>query len=657
MADWKTDPVAEPWQLDPEAGSVEEASTEFKLGSAIRANTPRALRSPLRIVGESTRIGQLPLITFDALFGTKANKSYDEFLSAAFGEANPIEKLIAAGVGGGTTGVMSKSIGPVRGAIAGMLGYPGGLVGGEAGKAGARYLGVPEKYGELPGTIIGSIASGSPTLLPGNTTAAQMAAESLKGYTPTQIREGIARQRDALRQGINLRPGQALGDAPDGARGVTSLEQEVLSTPLGTGQLESRVLSVPQSAQNAARRNTYQFGPYDESFIRTNQIRDAITSAMKEPQRAANELSKPFYEAAENRWIKLPVNERFAIIDSLKKIDDDLRVLSRSESSRAAGKVRRAVSEPSVILDPATGKPFDLANADTIKLSHYLDELDNHIKAGKAAAATPEQKSRMRAYAATVDDIKKRLWDANPALRAADEVYGTVARDMSSRIKATSLGDSVTKAEMQPGPLEPAARWNQFRKIIEEGTPDDVSRAATALRAHDPKAVRDIGLQWIEESYRKSFPEGMVGNPAKFADELLGNKNLDRVIQIVALESGAKDPNAVVNGFRAALGALRRASIPTAVPGKAADLAQIMSLNPTSTIGRLLVGNQLSRTNIMVSRIKYESSKNQYKKLYEALNDPDSLQKLSDLGKTSMVSPRFASLLSSIVGGGVSLDE
>lgn len=641
---------------------IADAPAEFKLGRWVNENIPKPLKVPARILGEATRVGQLPLLALDAVIGSNTSGQYDTFLEAAFGKSNPIEKLIAAGSGGLGTGLMSKAIGPLRGTIAGGLGYLGGEVGGQSGKAAGTVLAEltgadKERYGtfgQAGGALVGSILGGSPTLLPGNTTAAQMAREALKGYTPKQIQEAIGAQREAARLGINLRPGQAL---TGGSPGLTALEQEVVSTPIGKGQLESRILSVPEAARESARTTSRAFGPYDESFMRTNEIRQAIARAVESPAKVARAVSKDLYDEAENLKFSLPTDERFAIIDRLKTIEDDLRVLPRSEGGKAIGKVQRAAAKESMILDPATGKPFNLAEADTIKLSHYLDELNNQIKAGMSAAATPEQKSRMRAYTAAVDEIKARIHDANPALRGADYVYGSAMRDLANRNQATNLGGTISRTEMKPGPLTPAATWGQFRKIITDGTPDDVSRAALSLRAHDRNAVRDIALQWIDSVYKDAFPAGQLGNPAKFSGELLANKNLDRVVQIAALESGGRDPKAASDGFRAALSAIQLAGNPTAVPGKAADLAQIMSLNPSTTLGRLAVGNQLSRTNLIVGRIKYEASKRQYKKLYEAFNDPDSLAKLEELGRTSVMTPRFASLLSSIVGGSVAIDQ
>lgn len=632
--------------VNPADVVIEAAPTAFNLGQTIRENTPNVLRRPARVLGEMTRVGQLPLMAFDVATGSNTARDYDLFLASALGNPDAADKMVAAmGLGGGA-GVMSRGIGPVRGAISGLAGY----IGGEAGGKAAESVGINPLWGSIPASLV----AGIPMAIPGSNTAAQMARESFKGFTPAQIQAAINTQRMAASRGVPLRPNQAF---PEGAESLMRLEQEVLGMPIGKGQLEQRVRDIPEAAQGVARREIRQFGPYDASLLRTNQIRDAIAATVENPRNTAKALSKPEYDAAESRAFDLPVKDRFDIVAQIKQIEDDLRVISRSEAGKAIARVGKSVGQDSAIINPVTGKPFNLATSDTIALSHYLDELDNQIKAGLSAAATPEQKSRMRAFVPVVQSIKQRLYQSNPALQVADEVYGTVMRDMSNKVRATPLAETVSKVEMRPGPLTPAARWGEFKKLIEEGTPDDVSRVATLLRGQDPKAMRDITLKWMDDAFTEAFPKGSKGNPAKFADKLLENQNLDRLLLITALESGVKNPQAVVNGFKSSLYALRMAGTPTAVPGRGADLAQIMQSNPVGIGGRILAGNELSRTNFLVGRIRYYSAKTQYERLYKALNDPDSIAKLEQLGNTSMVSPRFASLLSAIVGGTVAIDQ
>jgi hypothetical protein len=639
------------------SGTIGQDNSPTGVGMAVADKIPRNAKLPLKLATES--VGGLGALAYDIgswpvrkMFQKEedftsfpASTGLSQFSDAAFGRAEdrPYAKaLIAAGAGtgGGVTGAATKAIGPVRGVLSGLSGF----IGGEAGGKAAEAAGLPQQVGVIPGSIL----AGAPMMLPGGGTAPSLAREALKGRSQEEIRAAIMLQN----QYPWLRPNQLF---PDSAEPLRRLESSVLGSGVGKGTLEARGISQPQSARTLAAGSTARLGEAPRDLMRANEIEGAVERAIDFPRQHANEQARHIYDQLRQARPQLPMDQAFALADDLARVAEKTGVLPRSEAGRAANRVGTQVTENSMILNPDNNKPFAYANRDIMSLDKLLSEVDKKINASYGLTATGADRAKAKGLEAAKDPLRNAVLDNSDDLAEAKDTISRIRATLEGEVRATPLVRGAPTKNTD-GVLKPNARWDSLSKMLDEPmSPQDVTRLRVVLDRQDERAFTDITTNLfarkLDDAYAKA---GTQGGGALFAQSVREMKNLDAVLMESAKANGLANPQEFVNGFKSALGALEASGRKLPAPGSQ-DMASILGMNPAGILGRYMVGNELSRTAQMAGAVKGAVSRHQYAKLYSAFDDPQSMQKIADLSKVPIISPRHASLLSSIVGGQVSL--
>lgn len=652
-------------------GVVEEAPLSFRIGSSIKQAIPEALRpaassvanvlrQPLELGGMAVDISRLPVALGHGQGPFPISSGMRDAGDVAFGKPNVMENLLAAIGLGGATGVATKAIGPLRGAIAGGLGYLGGEAGGSVGKnlgtAVASKLDLDPKAaqtgGEAIGVGLGTFLTGLPTILPGINTANRLAAESLKGVSQANRRQMAKLQAEAAGEGLFTMPSQLDEARPANLR---ALERDVLQANVGKGSLETKLENIlPQSRQFAAR-TVQGLGKAPTSLQRANQIQDVVEAVVNIPRERAREAAKPFYEILRLERPQLPVEMRFDIAERLGKLNEQTGLLERSFAGRAASKVAGTVVEKSQILSKEA-KPFELSRGDIYSLDNYMKELSTRIQSLSGISADSRQAVERAGLRPAMNEIRSALIDSSSILKAAKQSYERVRGQAAEQVRTTGI-PAAKPIDLQPGPLTKAAEWRQFDTIVNQGNADDVRRASAMMRTKDQDAFRDVVKNWLQRQFESTIlpGSGNASEPKVFAEKLLKHPNLDAMLEEAAKGVKEVDPTEFVVGFKKAMRILQASGRPVVSSGSS-DIGGIISNDPVATAGRFGIVHELGRKAMLASKYFEWAQNRQWKKLYEVLDSPDSMKKLADMADKAEMSPRTAAYLSAIVGGTVSID-
>lgn len=647
--------------VDPlEVTPVKADGSMAAKGMAFRSVLPDVATIPTRFLANS--VGGLGALGYDVLSwparkltqdkkeftNFPASTGLEEFSRAAFHRSKdvpyekPIEALAAGGAGAGV-GTATKAIGPIRGALAGVSGYIGGELGGDV----AQTMGLPRQVGTIPGSVVGGI----PTMLPGGGTAASLAKEAIKGRSPEEIRNAIALQA----QYPWLRPNQLFSDSAEPLR---RLESSILTSGVGKGSLEARGISQPKTASDLASSLLGRFGnetPRD--LMRANEIENAVERALDFPRQHANDQAKWIYEELRKNKPQLPMADAFALADELSSVATKAGLLPKSDAGRAANRIGTQATENSLVINPATNRPFVYANRDIMSLDKLLGEVEKKINASYGLSATGADRSKAQGLLQAKGPLKDATLMNSDDLAQAKDTISRIRSVLETEVRATPLARAAP-AKNAEGVLKPNARWDTLGKMIDEPmSPQDVTRLRTVLDRQDERAFIDV----VANSFARKLDDayaahGTQGGGAAFAKSVRNMPNLDSVLVEAAKAQGLKNPQQFADGFKSALNALEASGRKLPSPGPQ-DLATILGVNPANVIGRALAGNELTRSAQMVGAVRSGVSRTQYGKLYSVFDDPESMRKIAELSHIPIVSPRHASLLSSIVGGQISTTQ
>lgn len=662
--------------------SVTKASPEFEAGSTIRQAIPDRFRGQVNSVANvlrqgpefaalATDIGTIPFRAADKAFGLSDEPVFslrnfntlNKTGNVAFGEPNPIEKLIASiGMGSGT-GLATKAIGPIRGALAGGAGYLGGeagsTVGEAAGKAISTKLGTdPELTKALTtvggGLIFGAVA-GMPTILPGINTANRLAAEGLKGIPSGVRRALVGKQKEMADAGVFSMPSQLLEvQSPN----LAALEKQTVASNVGSGALEERIRKILDQARLFARNKSRIPGEADDSVGRANEVQDVVERVIDLPRVRAREAARPFYEMLEKDRPQLSVEARFRIANKLADLDEQVGLLEKSMAGKALSKVEKTVDADSVILQAREGKvPFRLAEGDIYSLDNYISKelrtrIENLSKLSASSKEMVERAGLIPAYKA----VRQELIDESSVLRAAKNAYQRTREAGLKEVRSTGIPNT-RPLNVNPGPMTPSARWEQFKPILEQGNAEDVRRAAALVRGRDGKAFRDVAQKWLDDIFNSSFTPGSgnTSEPKAFAEKLLTHPNLDVILEEAVKGVKGVDPTEFAVSFRKALRILQSAGRPVS-SGSSMDVTRVIGSDPAAMAGRYAIVHQLGRKAMLASKYFEWAQNRQWKKLYSVFDSADSMKKLSEMAEMAEMNPRTAAYLATIVGGSVSVD-
>lgn len=506
-----------------------------------------------------------------------------------------------------------------------------------------------------PSQVVAGVVSALPWALKSPShlmrTPQQQADKALRGYTRDQLDDAARLQHEAAlyKPGNRISAAQALND-----RGrILDLENFTVDSPFAPKSMLEDVIGQPKRAEKFAESISNIVGRPDTSLVRANAVESIIESALEFPKTAAGRAAAQYYKMLEKAQPTLSVTDRFKLAAKLAGIPDDVGLLTGSGAGNAAVDVAGTVVQPSAILNPATKKPFMLADPSVRKIDNYLKEVNQKVQSTYGFNATSADKVQRAGLRPGADAISETLTDSYWPLRRGKEVYSQTVDRLEPAVRATGLREAVARPAAEATIAKPAASWEKMEAVLKRGNERDVVRAFNIMGTETggKAAFGDITKNMLGRIFEKHFAaeSRKPSSAMSFAEELKKYPNIRKVVELSASQNGAKDPNAVATGFMRMLDIEQAAGRPRGMPG-GATISEIERYAAGKTGASLLLGHGLAKASAVVRNAQYAINKAEMERLFAALDSPYSIELLELLAKESGPTKASMALYKALIG-------
>jgi hypothetical protein len=506
---------------------------------------------------------------------------------------------------------------------------------------------------QIPAAILAALPWGIRSPASINRTPQKQAEKAIAPFTQGQLDEASRLQQEAMKpfrgKPVPLSAAQALNDKGR----VLDLENFVVDSPFAPKSMLEDITAQPQRAKALAEQTRSFFGKADDSLLRGNQVESVIEEALQLPQKAAGRAAAPYYKLLETLRPDLSVADRFKLAAQLTDISDVKGILPKSEAGQAVNRIAGTVINPSMILNPKTQTPFQLANPDIRSLDNYLKQVQQQVSGTYGPFATSAEKVERAGLVPAAGAIKETLTEASPALRIGKQVYQDTLERLEPGVRATGLREAVARPAMEATAAKAPADWAKLENVLKRGNEKDVVRAFNIMATEQggQAAFADITKNMLSRVFDKNFSsEAMKPSTAmSFAEELKKYPNIRKAVELTAAQQGAKDPIAAAEGFMRMLDIEQAAGRSRGIPG-GATLAEIEKYATGKSGASLLFGHAIARSATIVRNVQYMINKFEMQRLSAALDDPNSIELLQQLAKEPLASRKADALYKALIG-------
>lgn len=545
--------------------------------------------------------------------------------------------------------------------VAGAMAGPGGVtapvrtaIGGAGGGLGAEVAGRlsnDNPFARLAGALVGGAgASGAATFASrAAPQAATLAREALEGLSPEMLTKAKSFQDLAGTNGVTVDLAQALEAVGAPAGNLTTI-RNVLANNRSGNRVQETLRNQPTELEMLGDTTVAGLpGSVRQADVAANNVQAAATGRINQAKGERSAAVKPLYEAAGE--LKPDVRRELADILSEAQVAPGLPQQAASTLAEAQGRLK---------VSPGTGIPP----------SHALDFdalIGDMLGPYKGTPLTPPDPRSAGIIKNTAGRMNTALTKASPELKAAEERFSQISRDVVDPLKQGPVGQLATPRGYKP---DTAATQSKLLTMLNKGEDpaaggSNIRLLAKELQKVDPEAFPDALKTYVSGKLGEAFPATIGGSQVTSADAaskvysaLFANRNQWNGLRQAAAasaESMGQKPEDVVRGLEnfaqitkalksrpPSVGGLQRNEVfELSGQNYGADALRVFGFLPFEKAARKIEDAVMARTFTQFDKL---------------LTTPEGAAKLAELGKVPPISGKALALFSAI-GAGASADE